>query len=202
MINKKIAFSTMSILSALALMGGATFAFFTNAGTSSNNIFASGTLDLQLDDEDEQFTDSVTGSIGGENMAPGDSVNGFISLHNNGSIDIGEVLFGATKTGFVDNGGGNLEDVLNLTIGTDSASNCESPDDLTTTIDTAIGGGDGTLTLAEIIASDYDALVGLTAPVSAGDTYFLCMDAELDGDAGNIYQGDSVTVSFDFTAKQ
>ena len=45
---------------------------------------------------------------------------------------------------------------------------------------------------------DYNALPGLTA----GQTYYLCVTATLDEDAGNEYQGDSKTVDFDFTANQ
>lgn len=54
MINKKIAFSLISIVSALAIMGGATFAYFSSQATSTDNVFGSGTLELLLDDNNEQ----------------------------------------------------------------------------------------------------------------------------------------------------
>lgn len=47
--NKKIALSGLSILSALALVGGATFAFFSDVETSSGNILQSGKIDLKID---------------------------------------------------------------------------------------------------------------------------------------------------------
>lgn len=204
MINKKIALSAISILSALVLMGAATFAFFSNQGSSTGNIFAAGTLDLQLDDENEQFIDDVSASITGSDMAPGDSTSGFISLHNNGSLSISDVVLGATQTNNTNGGdGSDLADVLNLTVKTNPDDNtCPDEDgdtaDLTGTIASAIGNSSLPLTLTELVNEDYDALPGLTP----GSSYFLCVTATLDSDAGNEYQGDSKTVNFDFTANQ
>ena len=74
MMKKKIALSLLSIVSALAIMGGATFAFFSSSGTSSGNTFVSGTLTLNLDDTDEDAVDnSVIASISSDNFAPGAS---------------------------------------------------------------------------------------------------------------------------------
>lgn len=47
--NKKIALSGLSILTALALIGGATFAFFSDVETSHNNVLQAGALDLKID---------------------------------------------------------------------------------------------------------------------------------------------------------
>lgn len=49
--NTKIALSTLSIFSALALVGGATFAFFSDTETSTGNTFTAGSLDLKVDNE-------------------------------------------------------------------------------------------------------------------------------------------------------
>lgn len=86
--NSRIALSGLSILTALALMGGAAFAFFSDQGTSNNNIFATGTLDLKLsDDTPEIDLDNVTASFGGTNMAPGATVSGQLRLKNTGTIN-------------------------------------------------------------------------------------------------------------------
>ncbi len=45
--NSKIALSAISILASLALVGGATFALFSDVATSSDNTFATGTLNLR-----------------------------------------------------------------------------------------------------------------------------------------------------------
>lgn len=71
-LNSRIALSGLSIFAALALVGGATFAFFSDTGTSSENTFSSGTLDLKLsDDTPETDQDSVSASFGGSGLAPG-----------------------------------------------------------------------------------------------------------------------------------
>src|SRR6188472_2650854 len=97
--NKKIAASAMSILASLAIMSGSTFAFFSSSATSTANIFAAGTLELLIDDNNEATpAATVTASFGGTNMVPGSSKSGFVSLHNDGSIAISEVKFDSTQT--------------------------------------------------------------------------------------------------------
>ncbi len=48
MINKKIAMSAMSIVTAVALTGGTAFALFTDTASSTGNTFSSGNADLQI----------------------------------------------------------------------------------------------------------------------------------------------------------
>ncbi len=86
--NKKIVLSIFSIVSALAIMGGATFAFFSDSGTSNDNVFASGSLDLKLSDyTPETDQDDVVASFGGSDLAPGDSISGQLRLKNTGTIN-------------------------------------------------------------------------------------------------------------------
>src|SRR3989338_8337244 len=98
MLNKKIALSAMSILASLALLGGATFAFFSSTATSTDNVFGSGTLVLLLDDDDDLTPASTIDASFGDTLAPGDTTSGFISMDNDGSIDIAEVNLSATQT--------------------------------------------------------------------------------------------------------
>lgn len=206
MINRKIATSAISIVTALALMGGATFAFFNSTATSANNTFTSGTLDLFVDDDNESAVDnSVIGSISASNFAPGQTVNGFVSLHNPGSLAIAEIELTADTSETADPGAdSDMRDVLNLTVLLDDTttpdSACAGGTDLTTTIEGVVGDGDATLTLAEFDngTDDYDALQGLTA----GQTRNVCFAVEFDSDAGNIYEGDAVNTTFTFTANQ
>lgn len=197
--NKRIVLSSVSIFASLALVTGATFAFFSDSGTSNDNVFAAGNLTLQLDDDDEPTfatnDDAVTASFGGSDMAPGDAVTDFVSLHNGGSVDIAEIELGANKTA----GDDALADELNLTVRTGSDSACTGSTDHTTVIDTQIGGGDGTLTLSELIATDYDALPGITV---GGADLFMCLTTTMDPSADNTLQGTSITVDVVFTANQ
>lgn len=84
--NSKIAMSAMSILASLAIMGGATFAFFSDSGTSSSNTFSTGTLILKLTDANETDQDSVTASFGGT-LVPGSCTgNQTLNLKNTGTV--------------------------------------------------------------------------------------------------------------------
>lgn len=47
--NTRIALSGLSILASLAIIGGATFAFFSDTETSEDNVFVAGSLDLKVD---------------------------------------------------------------------------------------------------------------------------------------------------------
>lgn len=88
----------MSIVAALALVGGATFAFFTDIGSSNNNTFTSGTFDLQIKDTDEGFADTVLAStVSPASWAPGDSFVSFVCFKNNGSVPIQQILFALTS---------------------------------------------------------------------------------------------------------
>lgn len=62
--NTRIGISIISIVSALALLSGATFAFFSDQATSNGNTFSTGNADLQIAADvegTEVFTDSITG---------------------------------------------------------------------------------------------------------------------------------------------
>lgn len=72
-------------MSVLALVGGATYAFFSDTGTSSDNIFSSGTLDMQLTDDSEGPIDNVSGTWGLAS-APGDTFSGDLKIKNTGSV--------------------------------------------------------------------------------------------------------------------
>lgn len=201
--NKRILLSSMSIFASLALVTGATFAFFSDSGTSTNNVFGAGDLVLQLDDVDEGFVDdTVTESLGVTDLAPGDSTEGFISLHNEGSVAAAEVVFGAglTSPDVTEDLAGVLD--LEVKTGTDNTvCTDEGATDHTSDINTAIGGIDG-LQLSDLIAADYDSLPGLAADGDLGDTYYVCLTLTLQEDAGDAFQGASDTVDFGFTANQ
>ena len=207
-LNSKILLSFASIIAAVALVVGATFAFFSDEETSNDNLFSAGTLDLVLCDDDEgdepcpteeSPLDSTTASFGASDLAPGETAGaGFVELRNTGSLDIAEVELSAAAT---QTGGGIdsiLADVLELTISTGADNACTGGTDQTAAIEVAVGNGDGTLTMSEFNGDTYDALPGITA----GSNYFLCMSVTMDDTAGNVYQGDSNDLDLTFTANQ
>lgn len=195
--NSKIAMSGLSILASFAIMGGATFAFFSSSATSTGNVFAAGNLVLQVDDANEANAAAVSASLNFTDLAPGvTSTKQYISLHKSGSLDIAEVELGATKTAD-DADPDLLENVINLTVTTGDDNTCTTNGvDRTAAIAGATGNSLLPLTLGELIASDYDALPGL------GSDYFVCFQGTMDATAGDEYQGDSVTVTMDFKGNQ
>ena len=84
--NTKIAMSAMSIVASLAIMGGATFAFFSSSATSTENVFATGSLVLGLSDTDQFDQATVAASFGGT-LAPGQCTGvQTLNLKNLGSV--------------------------------------------------------------------------------------------------------------------
>ena len=197
MINKKIAMSALSIVTALSLMGGATYAFFSDSGTSSNNVFASGTLDLQLSNDNVTYSNSVTGSFGQTNMIPGGTpVSGDLFLKNTGSVnssDIDITFSNAHTQALTGAGTVHTEDMdkyLKIEVltydGVDLLSGLVNSN------------GNGFKDLDDLEAQGLPNLSGLTA----GDDKPLVMDIRLDISAPNEMQGDSVTTTINVTMNQ
>ena len=97
--NRKILLSLMSIVTVCALMVTGTYAYFSNAATSSNNVFASGTLDLQLANGASTFGDSVSASFGSTTLSPGSClVAATLNMKNVGSVPANHIDVSATNT--------------------------------------------------------------------------------------------------------
>lgn len=80
---KKILGLIIVLLLMAGMSGLSTWAFFTDAETSSNNVLAAGTLDLKTDDQD-----GVSQTLIATNMRRGDIVGPeIIILKNSGSLD-------------------------------------------------------------------------------------------------------------------
>ncbi|MBY7142810.1 M73 family metallopeptidase [Virgibacillus sp. NKC19-3] len=98
-IKKQLGIGITTAALGLTLIGGGTFAYFSDSETT-NNTFAAGTLDLSA--EPTQIIDI-------DNMAPGDSMVRDFELQNNGSLDIDSVTLETDYT-VVDAEGNNTED--------------------------------------------------------------------------------------------
>lgn len=81
-IKKKLGMGVASAALGIALVGGGTFAYFSDTETSANT-FAAGTLDLAVNPET---------IIDVSNLKPGDWMPRTFKLENNGSLDISKVL--------------------------------------------------------------------------------------------------------------
>jgi len=80
--TKKVSQGIMSAALGLSLMGGGTFAYFSDS-VETQNTFAAGVLDLNLNP-------STVVNI--DNIKPGDEIYREFTLENNGTLDIGKVL--------------------------------------------------------------------------------------------------------------
>lgn len=191
MISRKIALSAISILGAFAILGGATFAFFSSPASSTGNVFATGTLNLLLDDNDQSTpVASVLASFGNgtPTLAPGDTQSGYVSMHNGGSIDIAEVRLASTETVLSSPDLAGKLDITLARIGTEPTCT-SSPVDITGSFST----------LAALNTSGLDLP---SSGITAGATKYLCMTFTLNSTTDNTYQGKSITETFDFVGHQ
>lgn len=101
-IKKQLFMGVVSAALGLSLIGGGTFAYFSDSEVT-NNTFAAGTLDLALE---------PTEVINVENIQPGDSFTRDFELQNNGSVDINKVLL-ETDYSVIDSAGDNTDDFGN-----------------------------------------------------------------------------------------
>lgn len=202
MINKRIAISGLSILTALSLMTGATFAYFSDSGISTGNTFSSGTLDLQLSNSGESFTDNVTATFGGTNMAPGGSeVLGTLHLKNNGTIDANheDIAFSNSLTQALSLPGSDsthpMDQFLQVTTltfdGTDYLN-------VGTTGHLTDHNSNGFLDMDDLETQGLSNLAG----IAAGGTKNLVLGVALHTSTPNDIQGDSVTTTVNVTLTQ
>ena len=98
-LKKKLGMGVATGALGLSLIGGGTFAFFSDKA-ETNNTFAAGTLDLNVD---------PTTIVNVDNLKPGDTIKRDFTLENKGSLDIKKVLL-KTDYSVVDAKGDNKED--------------------------------------------------------------------------------------------
>ncbi|CAM4120633.1 cell division protein FtsN [Bacillus manliponensis] len=98
-LKKKLGMGVASAALGLSLIGGGTFAFFSDKA-QTNNTFAAGTLDLSVD---------PTTIVNVGNLKPGDTIKRDFKLENKGTLDIKKVLL-KTDYKVVDAKGDNKED--------------------------------------------------------------------------------------------
>lgn len=192
--NRKILASGISILATLALAGGATFAYFSDTGTSSTNTFATGTLNLKLTDASETAQDSVTESFGSSTLVPGSCTGDqTLSLQNTGSVaaDHAEVAVTNSVTDTGDNADPDMDAFLRINKLTYDGV------DVTGQISNTNG------TVFKDLA-DWAAGSGLDnlALTNLNTNHPLVLDVCLDSSADNTIQADQVVSQFTVTLNQ
>ena len=105
---KKILGLTITALLVMGLIGGGTWAYFSDVETSSGNILTAGTLNLKLTGGDE-VGDSVTGTFTASEWKPSETEIGNLVLYNTGSIDMANLTLNFTYGTDVDNEDGSID---------------------------------------------------------------------------------------------
>jgi spore coat-associated protein N len=172
------------LLAAAAVVGSG--ADFTASSANPSNTFASGTLTIA---NSKEGTAVLTAS----NLKPGGTAaTGTVDIENTGSLS---GAFTLSRTAPVDSDGSNpLSGKLNLTVvdcGTFSgtAPTCGDGDDVT-----KYSGG----TIAQMGTAGH--LISGLGTYAANEKHRYQFTVQLDGSAGNAYQGGTSSVEFDWNA--
>lgn len=216
-INTKVILSGATILAAVALITGGTFAFFSDSVTSNDNEFTTGIMDLEIRDDNEGFSSTVTASTVALNMVPGGAkTESYVCFRNTGDYEIQEIILTMTATGNVD----LLAPYVNATkveLGAVSPGECGEFDGGSLTDFTALyesrfdtdTSGDVSLkeSLDQVNGDDRtndDLLDGAGALLPADPSVLLKFRTtwQLDADAPNSAQGKSVLVDTTFVGNQ
>lgn len=193
-IKKTLGLGVASAALGLSLIGGGTFAYFSDTATSSAT-FAAGTLDLNSD---------PSTIVDLKDLKPGDTILRAFKLKNDGSLDIGSILLN-TKTEITDVKNNNGTTDLAQFIKVKFLQNIDK---------TGIGQPEIVVyetTLADLKSQHPDLVKnkvwglfqepdGIKAQTN--DTFTVQFEFVDDGNDQNIFQGDSLKLTWDFVAKQ
>ncbi|MCE3198414.1 TasA family protein [Paenibacillus sonchi] len=194
-IKKTLGLGIASAALGLSLIGGGTFAYFSDTATSTAT-FAAGTLDLNSDP-------SVIVDI--QNLKPGDTVTKTFKLKNDGTLDIGSILLKTTTEvtdTLGDNNGVDLSKFIKVKfLKNNDKGTIISPEVVVyeTTLDALKGqtpdlvnntGWDQILTEAD----------GIKAQSS--DSFTVKFEFVDTGEAQNYFQKDKLKLTWNFEAKQ
>lgn len=191
-LRKGLVTSLLTLALATGVGAYGTFAYFNDTEQSTNNVFASGTLDLA-----PSSPSSVDAVVGSDDFAPGDDASGTLFLENEGSITSHDgdghqvALAIGTQLDQTDADGASTDlasylELAELTYGSrDLVADVPDAND------------NGRADLADLAAEN---LTGLEDPGSAGRD--LNLTVHFAEEAGNDLQGDTVDVTFDLVLRQ
>ena len=197
---KKILGLTIAALLVMALVGGGTWAYFSDVETSTGNILTAGTLDLGLSNTAATTPDgsvTATWNVSAGDWAPGDTVEATLYVYNGGSIDMTQLTV-ALSYGAITDGTpagvtvpGGVTDLLDKMI----------------TATTVEWGPTGSLLpIANWTSQPLDTIAGLAAEdlgiLGAGVENELHIIFTFDTAATSGCQGDSLTMTLTLTGTQ
>ncbi len=195
-IKQKLGLGVASAALGLALVGGGTYAYFSDTAETTST-FAAGTLDLSA---------NPTTIIDVDNLKPGDWMTKSFKLKNDGSLDIKEVLLNTSYT--LSDSANDLGEHIQvnfLSNGTKDPTSWISPNNSNSVIYHT--------TLKDLKDMTPDAVRdrvfipffgGPDHGLEAGEENTLLVQFKFVDNGGdqNAFQGDSLSLKWDFVAKQ
>lgn len=191
-LKKKLGMGVASAVLGLSLIGGGTFAYFSDKEVSENT-FAAGTLDLNID---PQVIIDV------DNIKPGDQVERDFHLINNGTLKIKDVhlLTDYTVTDAKgDNGGADFGDHIKVEFLWNIDKNTVPVWETTLSElkkDTAAGN------LPDLVEKGIVNWEGNGLAPGSDDTFYVKFTFVDNGEDQNVFQGDSLKLNWTFDATQ
>lgn len=201
---KKILGLTIAAVMIMVMVGGGTWAYFSDTEASADNSLTAGTMDLNIDGDN-----NVVNTFSATNAAPGDAGNGSSELSNVGNLE-GELdieITALTNTGGTggtefEDGVGDLGGVALMAVYLDvDKSGDFNAGDIGLKADGTTYSYPSTLQYATI-DSYGSAVWDGAATMAASAAYDFVVDWEVPTSAGNNIQGDSVSFGILFTLEQ
>ncbi|MED1565322.1 biofilm matrix protein CalY [Bacillus paramycoides] len=189
-LKKKLGMGVASAALGLSLIGGGTFAYFSDKEVS-NNTFAAGTLDLTLNPKT---------LVNIDNLKPGDSVKKEFLLKNDGTLPIKDVKL-ATKYSVKDAKGDNAGEDFGKHIKVKFIWNWDKQSEpvYETTL-AELQTLDPDVVAKDVFAPEWSEKGGLEA--GSEDYLWVQFVFEDDGKDQNKFQGDSLNLEWTFNASQ
>ena len=182
-INKRLVTSGLTIAAAGALLVGATFAFFSATDTSTENTLATGTLFLNI--QDQNGADDFQAETLGTNWQPGETRLVNFDVKNTGSLPM---------------------NIRGFATGTWSFPLLDSQNKVSVTKVEAWNGSSWvTLATGPVTGYFYYSPLGTIADlyvVNGGDRAQLQISVKLADDADNLFQGKTFTTTLQAEGKQ
>lgn len=193
-LKQKLGMGAMSAALGLALVGGGTYAYFSDTAKATGT-FAAGTLDLNA--KPKQVIDV-------KDIKPGDWMNRTFKLSNDGSLDISKVLLKTDYTVTDATGDNHGEDFgkhirVNF-LKNEDKSGVLNPNNVVyhTTLDQLKG------TAPDAVQKKIWSVFGEKSGLKAGtsDNFYVQFEFVDNNKDQNIFQGDSLELTWTFDAQQ
>jgi spore coat-associated protein N len=198
-LKKKLGLGVASAALGLSLVGGGTYAYFSDTAVA-NNTFAAGTLDLAV---------NPTTIFDVSNLKPGDTMLRAFELQNNGTLDIKNVVLDSSyrvTDAKGNNAGADFGEHIkvNFMVNVDKL-NVFNPNAAVVVWETTLA--DLSEMSPEVVKNQIDRLFGDkwgTKGLIANSKDFLGVELEFNdnGKDQNIFQGDSLQLTWTFTGNQ